>query len=118
MSIIEYVTQKAREIPYEQGKKRVYAVVVDKKGNIIAEGQNSYTKTHPLQAMYAERVDLPDKVFLHAEVSALAKVKRQAPYKIYIARVDYGGNPMIASPCPICCEAIKQAGIKLVEYTV
>lgn len=116
--MIDYVIDKAREMDYVQGQKRIYAIVVDKKDNILTEGYNSYTKTHPLQAHYANMVDLPEKVFLHAEISALVKVRYGKPYKLYIARVDAYGNTMLAAPCPICQEAIKQAGIKSVEYTV
>jgi len=115
--MIDYAIQKAREMPYEQGKPRVYAVIVDKKGTVLSEGSNSFTKTHPTQAYFAEKVDLPLKVFLHAEISALVKVRKGTPHKIYVARVDFEGTPMYAAPCPICAEAIAQSTIQSVEYT-
>lgn len=116
--LLDYTIKKATDIPYVQGQRRVYSVITDKKGNILSEGQNSYTKTHPLQAFYANKVDLPDKVFLHAEMSAMVKVRQGDPYKIYVARVDADGNPMVAAPCPICYTAIQESGIQVVEHTV
>jgi len=116
--MLEYAIDKAKSMEYTQTQRRIYAVVTDKKGNIISEGYNSYTKTHPKQAYYANMVDLPEKVFLHAEISALVKVRQGKPHKIYIARVDANDNTMLAAPCPICQEAIRESGIKSVEYTV
>ena len=115
--MIDYAIQKANDLTYEQGKRRVYAVVTDDRDRILAEGHNSYTKTHPVQAKYAEQVDLPDKVFLHAEIMALVRIRHGEPHKIYVARVDSEGNPCYACPCAICNRAIKEAGIKTVEYT-
>jgi len=116
--MLEYALDRARLIPYAQGQRRVYSVIVDRRGRVLAEGQNSYVKTHPLQAHYAEKVDLDDKVFLHAEVSALVKLRACDPHKIYIARVDSEGRPMLAAPCPVCNLAIKDHDINSVEYTV
>lgn len=93
------------------------ATVFDIKGNVIATGVNSYTKTHPKQAHYAEKCGDPKKVFLHAEIAALVKCRKQ-PYKIKIERYSKEGSPMNAQPCPICMMAIKEAGVKLIEYTL
>lgn len=118
MTLLDYAIQQAMTLPYEQGKVRMWAVIVDAKGRVLTEGHNSYTKTHPVQAMYAEQANLPDKVFLHAEMSALIKLRQGIPNKIYIARVDSEGTPCIAAPCPICCIALKEAGIEIVEHTI
>lgn len=116
--MIDYALERAKEIEYVQGQRRIYAVIVDKRGKILAEGTNSYIKTHPVQAYYAEKVDFPERVYLHAEVAALVRVRHGNPYKIFIARVDAHGNPMLAAPCEVCTEAIKCSGIKTVEHTV
>lgn len=116
--MLTYAISQAKSIPYEQGQRRIYSVVVDKKDRILSEGSNSYTKTHPLQAKFAEEVDLPQKIFLHAEISALVKIRSGEPYKIYIARVDSKGEPMLAAPCPICALAIKEAKIESIEHTI
>lgn len=117
--MLDYAVEKARQLPYEQGCVRIYSVITDTRGRIIGEGSNSYWKTHPLQAFYADQAGLPDKIFLHAEVSAIVRLTYgQEPYKIYIARVDAYGRPCLAAPCPVCNLAIKDHNIKSVEYTV
>ena len=44
------------------------AIIKDKRGNVLAIGKNSYTKTHPYQAKCAREVGLPEKIYLHAEL--------------------------------------------------
>lgn len=98
-------------------KHKIRATIYDKKGKILAMGENSYKKTHPLQAQYAAAVGENYKIYLHAEISALVKC-RGKPYKIKIERYDKSGNPKNAKPCPICELAIKEAGISVIEYTI
>lgn len=110
--------EKARQIPYAQGESRVYAIITDDRGRVVSEGQNSYTKTHPIQKKIACCVGLPDKEYLHAEMQALIRSKGQGA-KICVARVDSKGNPKLAKPCPICELAIKEhGGIDNIQYTV
>lgn len=118
MTTLDYAISQARQIDYESGQRRVFSVVVDKRGRILSESANSYSKSHPIQAHFAERVDLPDKIYLHAEIASLIKVRYGEPYKIFIARVDSEGNPVPGAPCPICELAIKESGVKSVEYTI
>ena len=40
------------------------------------------------------------------------------PYKILIERYNSEGEPVLAKPCEICQLAIKEAGIKRIEYTI
>lgn len=99
-------------------KHVIKATIFDKKGRVLSVGYNSYERTHPKMKKLACKVNLPHKEFLHAEVSALIKVKSGKPYKILVERYDSKGRPKMAAPCPVCQLAIKQAGIKFVEYTV
>ena len=94
------------------------AIIYDKRGRVLSIGKNSYEKTHPHQAAHAEKVGLPDKIFLHAEIHAIVKCKdlRKA-HKISVLRFDQKGNPKSAKPCPVCMSAIEAAGIKNIEYT-
>ena len=99
-------------------RQDITALIYDKKGRIISIGKNSYVKTHPLQAMYASKVGLHHKAFLHAELDAIIKCKDLSKAKkIFVARVKRNGEYGNAEPCPICQEAIKDAGIKEVEWT-
>lgn len=101
-------------------KKRfeIKATVYDKRGRVLAVGVNSYSKTHPLQAKYAVQVGLDDKVFLHAEIAALSKLKsHHRPYKIVVERYLCSGKTALAKPCPICYAAIRAHGIQRIEFT-
>lgn len=101
-------------------KKRfnITAIIYDKKGRILSIGKNSYIKTHPRQAYYAEKVGLPSKIFLHAEIHAIVKCKNiEKAHKIVVLRFDSTGNPVNAKPCPVCESAIKETGIKVIEHT-
>lgn len=99
-------------------KPKLTATVYDKKGRVLSVGHNHYNKTHPTQARYAAKANMPHRMFLHAEISALVKCRNQDAYKIKIERYDAYGNPKLARPCPVCELAIAEAGISLVEYTV
>jgi tRNA(Arg) A34 adenosine deaminase TadA len=96
----------------------ISATIYNKRGKVIARGENSYVKTHPRQAQNAKEVGDPHKIYLHAEIDALIACRSGIPYKIKIERYDSVGNPKNAKPCPICELAIKKAGIRFVEYTV
>ena len=94
------------------------ATTYDRKGNVIAVGFNSYIKTHPKQSTMAAKVGMNEKQTLHAEIAAIIRSKRHVIHKIKVERYDSCGNPKMAKPCPVCELAIKEAGIKFVEYTV
>ena len=97
----------------------ITATIYDKKGRKLSIAKNSYEKTHPIQARYARRVGEEYKQYLHAEIRAIIKaLKKGVPYKIKIERYGKGGEPRDAMPCPICQLAIREAGIKFIEYTI
>jgi deoxycytidylate deaminase len=59
-----------------------------------------------------------EKIYLHAEVDAILKCRElHNAYRIFISRVLKSGEYGLAKPCPICEEAIRQAGIIIVEHT-
>ena len=58
-------------------KKKVGAVLLNK-GRPVVHGVNKDRKTHPFQARLAEMVGLEEKIYLHAEISALVKCKSDA----------------------------------------
>lgn len=101
-------------------KKRfsVTAVIYDKRGRVLSIGQNSYKKTHPLQAEYARVTGEPHKVYLHSEIDAIIKCPDLSKAeKIVVFRHTEDGSPANAKPCKICQHAIKLAGIEIVEHT-
>lgn len=98
-------------------KYKITADIYSKKGVLLASAINSYTKSHPKQAMYAEKAGQPERIYLHAEIAALVKCRGE-PYKIVISRTNKDGTTSLAAPCPVCQLAIKEAGVKIVEYSV
>jgi tRNA(Arg) A34 adenosine deaminase TadA len=106
---------RLQENGIEKNKYLLGAVCLNKKGSIISYGFNSYDKTHPKQMIYAIRVNRPSKVFLHAELSALLKVKEK-PYSLIVLRMNRSGILASSEPCPICSLAIKEKGIREIIY--
>ena len=101
------------------GKQRIYAVITDKRGKILAHAGNDYIKSHPTQGKLAKSVDLEECIYLHAEIAALIKIKKPIPKhsKIYISRVGFDGKAILAAPCPICQHALMLAGISEIYHT-
>ena len=101
-------------------KYHVISTIRDKRGRVLSVGYNSYSRTHPLQAKLAEACGLPEKIYLHAEISSILKLKGKAlqrAHSITVERYDSEGNPANASPCPICAKAIDAVGISVVHHT-
>lgn len=99
-------------------KHALTAVIYDKRGRVLSIGQNSYVKTHPLQAYHAKRVGKEEAVFLHAEIHAITRcVNLDRAHKISIFRYNKKGRPVPAAPCKICVSAIEATSIKVIEHT-
>lgn len=97
---------------------QVTALIYDRKGKVLSVGQNSYIKTHPLQAKHALKTGNPEKQFLHAEIHAITRCRNLSKaYKIFVSRYNKMGEPVLAKPCPVCISAIHASGIKYVEHT-
>ena len=94
------------------------AIAYDKRGRILSIGRNSYVKTHPLQAKAAASVGDDSKIYLHAEVAALVKVKDWSKiYRLVVTRFNSKGEPVCAKPCRVCQFVLDQAGVDKVEHT-
>lgn len=99
-------------------KQEITAIIYDRKGRVLSIGKNSYFKTHTLQAKHAQKVGLPDKQYLHAEIHAITKCRDLSKaHKILVTRYGKSGQPLLAKPCPVCESAIQAAGISVVEWT-
>lgn len=104
----------------KQKKYFVMAAITDKRGLVLSIGYCSYVKTHPLQAKFAKKVNLPKKEFLHAEAMAIIRLRpehRRKAHTITVYRFNADGSPALAKPCPVCQSMIEAAGIKHVYYT-
>jgi deoxycytidylate deaminase len=99
--------------------QNITAIIFDKKGRVLSIGKNSYIKTHPRQARYAKAAGLPEKQFLHAEIAAIIKCRSlEKAHRILVTRINKKGKPALAKPCPVCEVAIREAGIKEVDWTI
>jgi len=99
-------------------KHDITALIYDKRGNLLSMGRNSYVKTHPLQAKYAKDVGEDYKVFVHAEIHAIARCRDlNKAHKIVIMRYGKSGQPLLAKPCRICEHAISFTNIKEIVHT-
>ena len=98
-------------------KKKVGAVLLNK-NRVLATATNLETKTHPLQAKFAERVGLHQKIYLHAEIAALVKCREECD-TIVVARLGgHSGKELRNSkPCPVCELDLKEAGVEKVYYS-
>ena len=98
-------------------KHKLTAYCYDKKGRLIASATNSYGKSHPIQAHFAQLAGKPEVIFLHAEIAAILRCYDRPIHKIRIERYTKDGKPACAKPCAICNKAINAWGIKYVEHT-
>lgn len=99
-------------------KYTITAWCFDKQGKCLSTATNSYKKTHPLQAYFAKRVGHPHKIYLHAELAAILRVKyTDRIHSIRILRMSKNLQLALAKPCPICMEAIKAFGIEHISYS-
>ena len=96
-------------------KKKVGAVLMCK-NKIVTTATNLESKSHPLQASFALRAGLPEKIYLHAEIAALIKCRDEVD-TIIVARVNNQNKLRMSKPCPICSLALSEAGITHIHYT-
>jgi deoxycytidylate deaminase len=98
-------------------KHNITAILYDKRGRVLSIGKNSYIKTHPMMARASFAVGQPFRVYLHAEIAALIRLKDwDKAYKMVITRFNKLGQPVKAAPCACCQYILKQTSI-LVEHT-
>lgn len=117
---IEQVFNKLKNTLFKNidGSKQYYviAATLDKHNNIIAIGQNSYIKTHPIQSEYAIKAGNKHRKYLHAEIDALIK-SRSKPYSMMVIRMTKSRIVKLALPCPICQLALLHLGIGRIYYS-
>lgn len=96
----------------------IKATTYNKSGQKISTGFNSYTKTHPLQKYFSEKVgDSEHKACLHAELLALLRARGKPVHSLKVERIEKNGKLGMAKPCAPCQEAIKAFGVKQVVFT-
>lgn len=118
---------KAKNVSFLSDFKQTHigCVAIYKK-QVIGVGYNT-NKTHPIQMKYNKYRDLEwngiqPKAKLHAELMCLLNIKDLnidfAKVKIFIYREDKNGRLALSRPCEACMRAIKDLGIKEINYTI
>jgi deoxycytidylate deaminase len=110
------VDQKKKKRSRRQ-QQDLMAFAYDKRGRLISTGKNSYIKTHPVQARYAKKAGLPNKVYMHAELDALLRARGTKVHKMVVIRIGKDGSYMKAKPCEGCQLALKDFGVREIEHT-
>lgn len=108
----------AYDVAMTSPSRKPVGAVLMRKNKVIATATNQDCKSHPLQAKWAKRVGLDEKIYLHAEIASLIKAREDAD-KIVVVRIGgHSQNEMrMAKPCPICEAYLRHAGIKHVYYS-
>lgn len=91
-------------------------------GHQILAVAHNQVKSHPLQKELNKFRYAPcdsSKDYLHAELSALLKLKGMdlRGAVIYVYREDRNGLIANCRPCPACMTKIREVGIKIIYYT-
>ena len=90
----------------------ITATAYSKNGLPLAVAKNSYNKTHPLQAIYARKVNKPNAIYLHAEIALISKLaslrKLDDVHTVVVNRRMKSGKLGLAQPCVICQRALTE----------
>lgn len=98
-------------------KFEIIATAFDKKGRVISSGINAI-KSHPLMQKYSAIAGESDqKIFIHAELSAVLRAGDRQIHSLLVQRHLKDGSLALAMPCPTCQAMIKDFGIKEVTYS-
>lgn len=96
----------------------IVATCFDRKGRALASGTNNYKKSHPLMQHFAVKAgESNDKIYVHAELSAVLQSGRKDIHSILVQRFHDNGDMATAKPCPTCQAMLKGFGVKIVRYT-
>src|SRR3990167_874740 len=116
--MLEYVLRCARKLPYKRGQQRVYSVITDSRGRVVAESACYYLKSHPKQKENSIKAGFDEaRCMMHAELRACILSKGKG-VKITVARVSAEGRPLDAILCPSCRLCIADhGGIKEISYS-
>ena len=84
----------AIEVAKTSPSRKPVGAVLLRKNKVIATATNHDCKTHPIQAKWAERVGLSEKIYLHAEISAMIKAREEADKIVVVRLGGHSGNEL------------------------
>jgi len=91
-----------------------HGAVIVKSGRVLAIGLN---KKRNYDLVTTSKVNNGDFT-VHAEIDALSRVSNPEGATIFIARVNVNGVEMLSRPCDRCAQALADARVKNIIYTV
>jgi tRNA(Arg) A34 adenosine deaminase TadA len=112
--VFKYLLANVHHADLIQNSRHCAAIV--HKNEVLSIGWNK-KKTHPMQKKYSSR---PDRLFVHAEIDAITKIKDKSILKdcdIYVLRLSKSDLISNSKPCPGCNNAIRDYGFKNVYWT-
>lgn len=104
-----------------------HGAVVVRGGSVLSIGYNSYTndpKCFPENYLNDTRknpkIFNPEAISVHAEVAAMKRCASESlrGATVYVARITQGGFIGNSAPCQACAQALLEAGVKKVVYTM
>lgn len=94
------------------------AIIYDRRGRVLSIGQNSYIKTHPLQAHHARKVGADHRIYLHAEIAAIIRCPNiSRAWRMQIIRIGRNGQAAKSAPCAVCMSALAATPIRIIDHT-
>lgn len=103
-----------------KGQQRHFALVTDKRGKVIGQGANSYSRTHTISFKHGKMQGREQACYIHAEQLAIIRALKSSVKEkhLYVARVTADGKPAPSMPCEICMSLIRSVGdIKSINFT-
>lgn len=91
-----------------------HGAVIVRGGRVISIGINKFRNNPAIMPTEIAK----SICSVHAEIDAMKKASNLKGSAIYIARVNKAGTPMLSKPCHACYDAITDAGINKIVYTV
>lgn len=101
----------ASRIAMESRERTKHGCIIVQSGAVQGRGVNTYRN----QPGIIEEIDA---LSVHAEINALKRAGNVQGAVAYISRVNNNGEPRQSRPCPACLQALKDAGIKRICYTI
>lgn len=105
--------ERAKRLAATSTCRNKHGAIIVKGGSVIGVGVNTQ-RNHPNICS-----DPQHEASFHAEIMALRSLGvPPVGARIYVARVNNRFEEMFSAPCETCSEALKQAGITKIFYTI
>lgn len=92
-----------------------HGAVIVKNRRVLSVGIN---KQKNADIVTPHAINRAEYFTVHAEIDAINRCANTEGATIYIARVNKNGEERFSRPCDNCAKAIREAGIRVVIYTL